>query len=336
MARGLVDEDMIVGFPWYLGFPAAQEADLVVFAGTRMRSGVGFASPPFFRQDARFIQVDIEASEIGRNRYVEAPVVGDCGVALETIADELARANYRPRDPGWVGKSIKKKLERIDETGRNEAGMPHPLQVARELAKRMPENAIFIGDGANVLESFRSILRLHQAPGWMDHQPFGSMGVGLPLGIGVVAAQQETGEGRPVFVCTGDGSLGMYLAELATASLHELPMLIMVGNDGGWGASRNVTLRLFNGSSGCDMRQSRYDLVAEGLDCHGEFVPNVTDLAQAFDRSFEAMRNGKTVLMNYLIDRPTATSRGSDPLLNTMPYSRAPGLQGARKAASRD
>ena len=113
---------------------------------------------------------------------------------------------------------------------------------------------------------------MQTSPGFIDHEPFGAMGVGVPHAIGAAAAFQEDGSKRQVFLGTGDGAFGQYLGELATASLHGLPIFIMVANDGTWGSSRNITLRLFNGTTGVDLNQSRYDIVAEGLECHGEFV----------------------------------------------------------------
>jgi len=320
LGRGLVREDMETGFPWPLAYPAAAQADVVLLAGSRMGSPICYAAPPFFRADARFIQLDIDGAEIGRNNPVEVPIVGDCGPAILQIAAALARRRHSPRDRAWVKSALRPKLDRIDQVGRDETGMAHPLRMARELASRMPPDAIFVGDGANCLNWFKGILRVQQAPGWMDHEPFGSMGVGLPLAIGAMAAQQEGGTRRPVCLGTGDGALGQYIAELATASLHRLPIFIMVANDGGWGASRNIELRLMNRTHGVDFNQSRYDLVAQGLECHGEFAATAADVAPAFDRAWAAVGRGQPALVNVLVDRQSGLARG-EPLLQMVPFN---------------
>src|SRR3990170_79227 len=90
-----------------------RHADVVLVAGTRMDFRISYAAPPYFRDDARFIQVDIDGAEIGRNRYVESPVVGDCGPALEALAVELARREYQPRDPAWAAAALSDRLAQI-------------------------------------------------------------------------------------------------------------------------------------------------------------------------------------------------------------------------------
>lgn len=320
LSRGLVPEDLDVGFSWPMAHLAVREADVVLLAGIRIGSVIAYGAPPFFREDTRFIQINLDGAEIGRNRFIEAPVVGDCGPAVEALAEELARRAYVPRDTSWVTEALRSPQKRFNEMGREETGMVHPLRMARELAARMPDNAIFVGDGANCLNWYKGVLGVQNAPGWMDHDPFGSMGVGLPLAIGAMAAQQESASPRPVFLGTGDGAFGQYLGELATASLHKLPIFIMVANDGCWGASRNLELRLLGRTVGVELNQSRYDLVAQGLECHGELAASPADIGPAFDRALEAIRSGKTALVNVLVDRKVGELR-ADPYLQTMPFN---------------
>ena len=320
LARGIVPEDMEVGFPWPMASPAAREADVVLVAGKRMDFTIGFAAPPFFAKDARFIQIDVDGAEIGRNQPVAAPIVADCGPALAAIGVELARREYQPRDPAWAVEALRDRLARIDELGREQTGMVHPLRMARELAQRMPPDAIYVSDGANCTNWFKAVLRVMRSPGWMDHDPFGSMGVGLPLAIGAAAAEQESASPRPVFLGAGDGALGQYLAELATASLHGLPLFIMLANNGAWGASRGITLRTFGGTYGVEMNQSRYDLVAQGLECHGELATSPEEVGPAFDRALAAVRHGKPALVNVLVDREVDGQRG-DPLVQMVPFN---------------
>ena len=126
--------------------------------------------------------------------------------------------------------------------------------------------------------------------------------------------------GRPVFLGTGDGAFGQYLGELATASLHHLPIFIMLANDGCWGASRNLELRLIGRLYGVELNQSRYDLVAQGLECHGELAERPADVGPAFDRALVAVRSGKPALVNCMVDCRTGDLR-SDPLLQTAPFN---------------
>jgi len=320
-ARGLMPEDMETVFPWPVASMAAQQADVVLFAGCRIAGAIGFGTSPVFAADARFIQIDNEASEIGRNRPVEAPVAADCRRSLSAIAAALSGRAPAARDAGWVKAAVAPKLERIESAGRAEDGQVHPLRMARELVARMPRNALFVGDGANCNNWFKAIVRCSQSPGFIDHEPFGAMGVGLPHAIGAAAALQEAGEDRPVFLGTGDGAFGQYLGELATASLHGLPLFVMVANDGAWGSSRNITLHLFDGTYGVDFAQSRYDLVAEGLECHGETAATPAEVGPAFDRALAAVRAGRVAVVNVLVDPDSGLER-RDPMLQMITFNR--------------
>lgn len=320
-SRGLLPEDMETVFPWPIASVAANQADVVLLVGVRMEGAIGFAAPPFFTADARFIQIESDPAEIGRNRAVDAPIAADCGLAIEAIADALSRKRMARGSARWVAEAIAPRLARIEETGRAESGQVHPLRMARELAQRMPANALFVGDGANCNNWYKAVVRCAVSPGFVDHEPFGAMGVGLPHALGAAAALQEDGDDRPVFLGTGDGAIGQYLGELATASLHGLPVFIMVANDGAWGSSRNITLRLFKGTTGVNLNQSRYDLVAEGLECHGELASTPAEVGPAFDRALAAVKQGRPALVNVLVD-PDSGGERSDPLLQVISFNR--------------
>jgi acetolactate synthase-1/2/3 large subunit len=322
-SRGLIPEDFETVFPWPIGSVAAREADVVILAGVRMEGAIGFAAPPFFRADAAFIQIANDGAEIGRNRSVEAPLAGDTRLALEAIADLWLSLDCARDDKGgrWVDSAVAGRLAKIDDAGRSEDGQVHPLRMMRELFARMPGDALFVGDGANCNNWYKAVARVQSSPGFIDHEPFGAMGVGLPHAIGAAAAFQEDGIAREVYLGTGDGAFGQYLGELATASLHGLPIFVMVANDGTWGSSRNITLRLFGGTTGVDMNQSRYDLVAEGLECHGEIARTPAEVGPAFDRAIAAVRAGQPAVVNVLVDRVASGDR-SDPLLQMISFNR--------------
>lgn len=323
-SRGLIPEDFETVFPWPMGSIAAREADVVILAGARMEGSIGFAAPPFFNASAKFIQIANDAAEIGRNRVVDAPLAGDTRLALEALAYSLEAAKVGARDGSWVKAAVAPRIARIDGIDAGppaEEGQVHPLRMARELAKRMAPDALFVGDGANCNNWYKATFHIQSSPGFLDHEPFGAMGTGLPYAIGAAAAFAEDGSKRQVYLGTGDGAFGQYLAELASASLHGLAIFVMVANDGTWGSSRNITLRLFNGTVGVDLNQSRYDMVAEGLECHGEFAPTPADVAPAFDRALAAVRAGKTAVVNVLVDRVASGDR-ADPLVQMISFNR--------------
>ncbi len=316
------------GFPWPVAEPVASQADVVLVLGTRFNRGIGYGAPPVFDENVRFIQADIDGSKIGRNRPIAVPIVGDAALAAEALANALAKRGFNYGGAKWINEALEDRLARVDEFGHEETGQLHPLRMARELQSRMPDNAIVIGDGANCVNWYKAIMKIGDGGAYFDHEPLGCMGVGTPLAIGAVAAEQDAAKAglrdqRPVFLATGDGAFGFYAIELATASRHGLPFFAMVANDGGWGANRNSQRRSIGRNVGVELDQNRYDLLAESLNCHGELAESPPEVGPAMDRALKAVASGKPALVNILVDPESGSERGSDKRLQYVTFNPA-------------
>ena len=125
-----------------------------------------------------------------------------------------------------------------------------------------------------------------QPGGWLRLGPLGTIGSALPNGI----ALQLANPGRPVAVITGDGSLGFYLAELDTAVRARLPIVVIVGNDAGWGLERELQREATGAREtvACELRPTRFDLVMKGMGGEGEHVDSLDQLGPAVRRAFDS------------------------------------------------
>ena len=81
-------------------------------------------------------------------------------------------------------RALSERLSFIETVGLGDDGAIHPYRLARELMARMPDNAIYVGDGADVQNWMHAILRIKSERGFLDHYPLGSMGIGTPSGTG--------------------------------------------------------------------------------------------------------------------------------------------------------
>ena len=323
LGRGLVPEDDKLGWSWPIAQVAAKEADVVMWVGARMTQRLGYGISPRFSAKAKFIQIDIEPEEIGRNRPINVPIVGDAGAAVAAIGAAMKKKKAKARpEPRWLKKALKARLERIDELGREEGGPIHPYRLARELVARMPEDAIYIGDGADIQSWMHAILRIKQCPGFMDHYPLGSMGIGTPLALGAAAGAREIAletktEPRPVVHVTGDGSFGFYPSEYNGAVLSGLKIVTLVSNDGAWGTERHGQLQALKRSVNTELGDVRYDLVAKGYGAEGEQVREVPELGPAIDRAFAA--KGPYVI-DVVTDPMAGKVRKEDPRVQTIAF----------------
>jgi acetolactate synthase-1/2/3 large subunit len=116
--------------------------------------------------------------------------------------------------------------------------------------------------------------------GWVRLGPLATIGAALPNGLALKLAHPE----RPVAVITGDGALGFYIAELDSLVRHKLPVVIIVGNDAGWGLERELQGR--DVTVGCELRPTRYDLVMQGFGGLGENITSLDEVKPAVVRAF--------------------------------------------------
>lgn len=323
LGRGLVPEDDVLGFSWPLAQVAAKDADVVLVVGMRLTERMGYGLAPRFNSDAKFIQIDVEAEEIGRNRMIDVPVCGDARLSIESLHAALqARGRAADSDPHWVNEAMSNRLNRIEELGKEADRPVHPYRIARDLMALMPKDAIYVGDGADIQNWMHAILRLKSERCFMDHYPLGSMGIGTPLAIGAAAAardlaEESGGTPRPVVLVTGDGAFGFYAAEFNALALSGLKLVCVISNDGAWGTEKHGQLNAVGKSINCELGQWDYQVVAEMFGGHGEKVENPADVKPALERAFAA---DTFSVINVLTDPMAGLVRKQDPRVQTVAF----------------
>lgn len=317
LGRGLVPEDMESGFPYDYARIAVPEADVVLILGARLNWMLCCGGLPRFDPATKVIQVDIHTEELGLNRDLELAIAGDAGAAAVALGDLFEASSKQPKDRKWLIDILRQRESSLEAVGRADSGPVHQLRIAREFYRYMPKDAIVVGDGANILNYGKACLRVHHPGSWLDHSPLGAMGIGVPFAIGARAASEDmaraTGsQPHPVWVLSGDGSLGFFIMELHTAARHKLPFTLVVANDGGWGADRNSQRVQFGRNFGADFGHASYDGVARALDCWGALVSSPEELAGAFTAAIDQNR---PAVINVLTDAAGGAERRGNPLL---------------------
>jgi acetolactate synthase-1/2/3 large subunit len=297
-ARGVIPEDHALCF---LGArsKAFREADVVLVIGTRLNFIVGFGLPPRWAADVKVIQVDIHREEIGRNRTIDVGIVGDARTVLRQLIEAGRKAFATPISLPWVDdlRQASQANEQKAEALLHTDTVPiHPLRLCKEVRDFMDRDAIIVVDGHEILNYARQSIPTY-APGHrINAGANGCMGVAVPYGLGAKMAKPD----KQVIVLSGDGSFGMNGMEMDTAVRHNIPILVVVSNNGGWAA--------VGGMAGRDLGFTRYDKMCEVFGCHGEYVEKPDDIRPALERANAAVAAGKPAVVNVVTD-PRARSQ---------------------------
>ena len=296
-------------------------ADLVLFLGARMSLYYLFGD--LFNAEAKIIQVDIEPEEIGRNRSVDLAVVSDVRELLKAanriIREKKMSRSLRQRFAGWVSA-----LEQADEEGKAPAkpdwqseNIPiHPLRLAHEINQFMDrEDDIVVADGGDT-QVWMGITRTVRNSGrYLDAGLYGCLGVGIPYAN---AAKLRYPDQR-VCLIIGDGSVGFNFMEFETALRKNLPIVMVISNDLGWGMIRHSQeLRIGHAiENGTYIGKVDYHKLIEALGGKGLYVEDPADIKPALEEAFAA---GIATCINVMTD-PTTVSPGSVALANLGRYT---------------
>jgi acetolactate synthase I/II/III large subunit len=294
-ARGVVGDS----HPWSLGSLvhgglAIPSSDCVMVLGSAFNANVMYGEPPLFGASQKIIQVDIAVERIGGNRAVDVPVVGDVQLVVRDLHDAWRGSAGDGRD-AWLGQAralAAASLEFWDRQVDEHSGdLLHAGAVARETAAFARDSfggdVTLVADGGDAL-SWALAYFYADKPGRLmtTTTALGTLGVGVPFALAAKAARP----GEPVIAFIGDGSFGLSAMEIDTAVRHELPIVVVISNNGGWGDVQHEQDAAFGPGRhvASVLSQTRYDHLAEAMGAHGEHVETLDELRPALARSFES------------------------------------------------
>ena len=290
MGRGTVSDDhpLVMGYADpalnYAVHTAFREADLFLIVGKRIDYRLAMGGARLFPPQARFIQIDIHPQELGLNRQLDAAICADARLALEALADAAGPQPW-PRRP-WLERlrALRRDWEATLAQAASDAASPmHPAALCRELSEALPRDVLYSWDGGDFVHWGRALLPAREPGGWLRLGPLGAIGSSLPNALALQLAHPR----RPVAVITGDGALGFYIAEMDTAVRHKLPIVVIVGNDAGWGLERELQSFAYGGVTvACELQSTPYDVIMKGFGGGGETIERLEQVRPAVQRAF--------------------------------------------------
>lgn len=209
-----------------------READVVVLLGARLNWMLNFGKGKHWNENVKFIQVDIDPTEIDNSRYIAAPVVGDLKSTVSLFNEYLAAHPYKA-DPAWLAAiqadSAKNNARFSGAETADTVPMTHYNALGALKKVTDANHDVYItNDGANALDDCRDIIDMYLPRHRLDCGTWGVMGVALPYAIGAAVAT-----GKPVISVHGDSAFGFAGMEVETVCRYNLPVTVVVLNNGG-------------------------------------------------------------------------------------------------------
>ncbi|MER6686713.1 oxalyl-CoA decarboxylase [Streptomyces olivaceoviridis] len=305
MAKGLIPDDHPQSVAAARSL-ALKRADVVLLVGARLNWLLGHGEPPQWNPDAKFLQIDIEPTELDSNQPIAAPLVGDIGSVVGALVERMK--------PGQITVSEAWRRELAERTEQNTAKMaerlaadPHPMQfygalrAIRDVLRAHPHTYL-VNEGANALDFARNVIDMQVPRHRLDSGTWGVMGVGMGYAI---AAAVETG--RPVVAVEGDSAFGFSGMELETICRYGLPVVVVILNNGGVYRGDGVNPASADPSPTTLSPMARHEKLIEAFGGRGYHVESPAELASALT---EALESGRPALIDCHIDPTAGTESG--------------------------
>src|SRR5271165_2446051 len=284
---------------------ALREADVVMLVGARLNWLLGHGEAPQWNPDAKFIQVDIQATEFDSNQPIAAPLLGDIGSVMDALI-ERNRGQIMASTP-WRNELSAHSAQNIAKMAARLAADPHPMQfygalrAIRDVVHTYPQ-AYIVNEGANTLDFARNVIEMRVPRHRLDSGTWGIMGIGMGYAIG---AAVETGD--PVIAIEGDSAFGFSGMELETICRYHLPIVVVVFNNGGVYKGDDVNTVSADPAPTVLMPGAHHDRLIEAFGGRGYQATTSAELAAALR---EALASGGPALINCVIDPTAGTESG--------------------------
>ena len=285
-------------------------ADLVVVVGTALdfRLGYGVFGGKDGAPQAKVVHVADSEGQVSQHADLASSASGDLTLALEGIQSALEQQLRKPDWSSWTNDlqaAVAAATQRDNDLLRAEADPIHPARIYGELLPRLEADSVVIGDGGDFVSFAGKYVEPKQPGGWLDPGPYGCLGAGLGAAIAARIARPSS----QVVLLFGDGAAGFSLMDVDTLVRHDLPVVMVVGNNSAWGLEKGPMQMLYGYDVAADLApQSRYDEVVKALGGGGETVTDPRQIGPALDRAFDS---GVPYLVNVITDVEAAYPRAT-------------------------
>ncbi|MCX7147416.1 MAG: thiamine pyrophosphate-binding protein [Sulfuritalea sp.] len=261
---------------------AVQNCDLLISIGCRLDNIVTAFNPRGFARTARKIVVDVDPEEIAKlDMDIDLRLPVDAGVFIDSLAlqsrllPEKDRSLWQKRCADW------KQRYAVGEGKpfRTDGPISHYHFVSALSDAAPPDTLVSTGSSGLGVEAFYTVFRNKPGQRVFLTSGLGAMGYGLPAAIGACLASNR----RPMIAVESDGSLQLNLQELATLKAQNLPLCLVIMNNGGYCSIRNTQRNYF---------QERY----LGIDpASGLWMPELERIAAVYGMPYQRIDDARNI-----------------------------------------
>ena len=294
-----------------------EQADVVMVVGARINWMLQFGRGKW-NPNVKFVQLDVQPTEIDRNVPVAAPVIGDLNLSLEAILGEM-KGKKMAADPAWLTslQAESKEKNAKFETRLTDALKASPMNHWSAIAAIKPvlesnPDVILINEGANTLDDTRDSVDMALPRHRVDCASWSIMGMGMGSTIGAAVAT-----GKSVVAVEGDSAFGFSGMDFGTICRYQLPCTVVVFNNGGIYNGIGVDPSGKNEPAPTTLDiNARYEKIGEAFGAANYYVSTPDQLTAALK---ESIASKKPALINVQLAADSGKESGHIGYLNPTP-----------------
>ena len=264
---------------------AIAEADVVLGVGTEFGETEMYPEPKPIEIGGKLIRIDIDPEQLARGPVADLPIVADAKAALEAIHAALGKSAANQGAGAGRAAAIREATAKLWWPA-----VSLHRKIAGVVLDALPD-AILVGDSAEPVYALNQCFEAPRPRSYFNSSTgYGTLGYGLPAGIGAKLAAPD----RPVVVLIGDGGLQFTIGELASAVEAQVPLIVLLWNNEGYGEIKNYMLERQITPIGVDIFTPDFLTIARGFGCEAIRPDGFPALTAALQQA--AVRRGPTVI----------------------------------------
>ncbi|MBI5256659.1 MAG: thiamine pyrophosphate-binding protein [Burkholderiales bacterium] len=280
---------------------ALREADCVLLAGVPCDFRLDYGK--HVRRSATLIAANRSARDARLNRRPDVAAIGDAGAFVQALAQAwVGQGGEGSRWAAWRDTLRARDAQReaeIDQQAAQAGEHVNPIALFRALEREAGPNTVLVADGGDFVATASYVLHPRSPLSWLDPGAFGTLGVGAGFALGAALARP----GCELWVVFGDGACGWSLAEFDTFVRHGIPLVAVVGNDGGWTQIAREQVKMLHDDVGTVLARTDYHAVAAGFGAAGLLVRRADEWPAALAEARALAAAGRPVLLNVWLDK---------------------------------